>query len=226
MNRLIYLIIFFSIVSCNQNKSNIDKPNISSEDIVLDKPKDIDKTKAVKITESKVLKQKKNKTISPDFFKINNSDFSQFKTDNSKWFIDTNENSRLYFVPYTDYSITTAILTSKKIKDKKLIRLLQSEGIKMNDLNNTIRLNDIKSDKGIKLGMSTSQIKEVFDMPNSEIINGETKILKWNFVTSVDNLNEKVGGLRPFLEQGLEFKIKMIFVNEKLFTLIYNYEVP
>ena len=63
-------------------------------------------------------------------------------------------------------------------------------------------------------------------MPNSEIINGETKILKWNFVTSVDNLNEKVGGLRPFLEQGLEFKIKMIFVNEKLFTLIYNYEVP
>ena len=74
--------------------------------------------------------------------------------------------------------------------------------------------------------MSINQIKEIFDVPNSENSIGEMKILKWNFLTSIDNLNEKIGGLKPFLEAGFEFKIKMILVNDKLVTVVYNYEVP
>ena len=50
------------------------------------------------------------KYLIPDFFEIDSSQFEKFKSGRfANWFVSNDAKSRLYFVPYTDYSITTAV---------------------------------------------------------------------------------------------------------------------
>ncbi|KQC34288.1 hypothetical protein AAU57_13785 [Nonlabens sp. YIK11] len=108
--------------SCGQNNSAEKESDLDIPVLKVEKPQEekeviVEEHTSNSIRSSEVQMDKPNYTngIQPDFFDINASQFSQFKEDSSKWFISSDGKSNLYFVPYTDYSITTAILTEKKL---------------------------------------------------------------------------------------------------------------
>ena len=96
------------IVSCSKNNKS---EQINSEKIA--------KINKIKIAE---------KTIFPDFIHLSETDFEKFANgENSKWF--RFKNQKLFFIPSTDYSITTLILTDELLKNKKLIELMKADKI-------------------------------------------------------------------------------------------------
>lgn len=162
-----------------------------------------------------------------DFFEISQKSFEQYKTKDFNWFISNDGQSKLYIVPYTDYSITTAILTDEMPIDTNLVNLLKWEGVKIGDDRSAIKVNRLISQKGIELGLSMTEVKSIFGMPKSEIqLDSGTKLV-WVFQMKEDSSDFKWGGLRPFILDGLKFKSEMFFNSEnKLTQLVYQYQVP
>ena len=225
MSQITYILLVLSLFSCDQNKSANKKQN-SSKKVLFDKSDTDELKKNKEVLENKPISQKIRKAIEPDFFRIAKSDFSQFKSDNSRWFVSADGKNKLYFVPYTDYSITTAILTNEEILDTELRGLLQSEGIQINDLKKTISIDKLKSEKGIELGLSREELIEILGVPDLEKRLGNRDNLIWNFSMKETNSTQKIGGLKPFILNGLEFVVNATFTNRKLTTLVYKYEVP
>ena len=232
MKLLIYILIAIVLSSCGQERSSEKE---SDKDIPVVQSKSPNEVKEIteKFTynnesqlETKVDKPDIRNGINPDFFEISDTQFNQFKEDGSKWFISSDRKSRLYFIPYTDYSITTAILIEKEITDSNLISLLQFEGIRINDLEKTIELDIIQTKKGIKLGLSIDEVKELYGDPNMTSQLNDKDILEWNQVMLDNGESNKVGGLRPFVIDGLEFIAEMEFIDNKLTQVVYKYEVP
>ena len=234
MKDLIYILIAISLISCGQNNSSENESNknvsvIQIESQVVEKTEEKAEEKSFESDESleiQVTKPTYTNGIQPDFFNLNTSQFNQFKEDGSKWFISSNGKSKLYFVPYTDYSITTAILTETEITDSNLLSLLQFEGIQINNHKKTIEIDTIQTKKGIKLGLSIDEVKGIFGVPNTAEQVENKKLLVWQFVMLENGESNKVGGLRPFIIEGLEFKAEMEFVDNKLTQVVYKYEVP
>lgn len=231
----IYIHILAAIIlsSCGQHnsierQSEIDVPVIQVERAKEDKEIIIEELTSTRDATAEIQEDKPNYAdrIQPDFFNLNTYQFNQFKEDDSKWFISTDKRSKLYFVPYTDYSITTAILTETEITDLNLLSLLQFEGIQVNNHKKTIEIDTIQTKKGIKLGLSIDEVKGIFGVPKTAEQTENKKILIWQFVTIENVESNKVGGLRPFIIEGLEFIAEMEFIDNKLTQVVYKYEVP
>lgn len=175
------------------------------------------------ITKNHIVEKKiELRKIFPDFIQLKKTDFNQYEYGkNSKWFL--NNSDKLYFIPYTDYSVTNIILTNRELEDKNLIGLLNADGININDNLNAIKIDKIETNKKISLGISKKYAEEVFGQPDFENYN----VLKWNF-KMLDNDKNYIGGyLKPFIHEDLGFNIEMSFdENDKLHTLIYSYDVP
>jgi hypothetical protein len=201
MKNLIIFFLFINIFSsCNKqqgNKAIITKKHVVEKKIELRK-------------------------IFPDFIQLKEVDFDQYEHGkNSKWFL--NNSNKLYFIPYTDYSVTNIILTNRKLEDKNLIDLLNTEGININDSLNAVKIDKIETNKKISLGISKKYAEEIFGQPNFEKHN----VLKWNFKMLSNDKNYIGGHLKPFIHDDLGFDIEMSFdEKDKLHTLIYSYEVP
>ena len=166
------------------------------------------------------------KYLTPDFFEIDSSQFEKFKSRRfANWFVTKNTKSRLYFVPYTDYSITTAVLTGSDKLPKDIKELLDFEGIKYDDINNAIQSKNFISRKGIKLGITKQFAINIYGTPKSKKKNGDFETLTWNFKMK-EGIKYKVGSLTPFILDGLSFDIELTFRKNQLYTLIYRYEVP
>jgi hypothetical protein len=164
--------------------------------------------------------------INPDYFKISNEQFKEYKSSEiSKWFLSKDKSTRLYLVPYTDYSITTAILALDGGLPKDVVGLCQSVGISVDDIESVIQIEEIISQKGVKLGMSRKQIVEIYGEPDSVKNEYEEDILFWTF-EMLPNDNTKFGGLKPYILEGLKFMVELKMKNDKMVTLIYRYEVP
>lgn len=219
MNKIIYTLVIIGLISCDQQKQNNNqsKPDIS-----------ISETNPSIIEEEINEEDKSNelRSIEPDFFNLSDAVFNQFKNNRANWFISSNHKSKLYFVPYTDYSITTAILTEEDIEDPDLIHLLQSEGIQFGNLKETIEIKQIISEKGVKLGLSIKDVEAIFGLPDFLSKTGRKDLLKWSFTMLETPSDKKIGGLRPFIVEGLEFIVEMEFVQNRLTEVIYRYEVP
>lgn len=202
---IITLFVSLFIVSCSNNKNEHEK---------------LEETNI-----SKKIKQNDERLLFPDFVALNETDFKKFKeSKSSKWFKSGDEN--LYFVPYTDYSITTLILTNEKLTDKYFIGLLTAEKINAADEINAIKIGPIITDKKIKLGVSKQYVEQIYGESDSLEISGNKESIFWNFKMK-DNRKEYLGGnLTPFILEGLEFSVEMTFKNNRLTTLIYSYEVP
>jgi len=233
MKNFIYLLIAISLSSCGQNNSvekgtDLDVPLVQIESPKEEKEVIIEEHTTTSNVPSEIQVEKPNYVngIQPDFFNINASQFSQFKEDGSKWFISSNGKSNLYFVPYTDYSITTAILTETEITDSNLLSLLQFEGIQINNHKKTIEIDTIQTKKGIKLGLSIDEVKEILGVPNTAEQVENKNLLVWQFVMLENGESNKVGGLRPFIIEGLEFIAEMEFIDNKLTQVVYKYAVP
>ena len=215
MKHLIYLFIALIITSCQtEQKSEASNTTPSKQ------------KKSEEETRPKGVTPQHSKNILPDFFPISDTAFSQFKKDPSQWFMSDDGKTRLYLAPYTDYSITTAVLTSEALHDPELIQLFESESIQINDLSKSIPIGKIVSEKGIYLGQSYSEILMLF---GTSIIKQETDhtiTRAWHFNMLEDTKKERIGNLRPFIIQGLEFVIEMTFVDDKLTKLVYQYAVP
>ena len=167
------------------------------------------------------------KLIDPDYFEISNEDFIRYESKEINWFISKDGLSRLYFVPYTDYSITTAILTSKLPIDSNLISLLDWERIEFRDTTKATKVKSLESKKGIKLGLTFDEVKYKFGIPDTEVQLGNEKKATWSFDMREDDLEAGFVGLKPFIMEGLGFTSEMVFDSEdKLIELVYQYEVP
>lgn len=167
--------------------------------------------------------------MDPDYFPISDLDFVKFKSDNSQWFIDTSNNNKLYLIPYTDYSITCAILTNLELHDDTLISgLLESEGIRYRRMDKAIHVDSIRSKFGVKLGLSLTDVLAIFGKPKLENSVENMKTVTWQFtmVETSENDSHQVGGLRPFIMNGLGFEVSAVFMDNRLSELIYWYEVP
>jgi hypothetical protein len=164
--------------------------------------------------------------LTPDFFEIDTSQFEKFKSGRfAKWFVTKDRKSRLYFVPYTDYSITTTVLTGSDKLPKDIMGLLDFEGIKYHDIDKAIQSKDIISKKGFKLGTTKQFAINIYGTPKSKKKNGDFETLTWNFKMK-EGIKHKDGLLTPFILDGLAFDIELTFKQNRLYTLIYRYEVP
>lgn len=196
------LVVLLSF-SCSKNNEN----KISSKSQTDSKPKNI------------------QKSIFPDFINLSETDFEKFeKGKNSKLF--QYKNQKLYFVPYTDYSITTLILTNEILKDKNLIGLLKAEKIIVEDTINAIKTTEFITDKKIKLDVSKSFVEKIYGKSDSIITKNGTEILFWNFLMNENRKDYVDGNLKPFVHNGLGFSAEMTFKNDSLKTLIYKYDIP
>ena len=199
------VLAIFLIVSCSKNN----------------KSEQINSQKIAKINKIKIAE----KTIFPDFIHLSETDFEKFANgENSKWF--RFKNQKLFFIPYTDYSITTLILTDEPLKNKKLIELMKADKIMVEDSLNSIETTEIQTDKKIKLGMSKIFVEKIYGKPDSTKINNGNETLYWTFTMNENRNNYEFGNLKPFVHDGLEFSAELIFKNSKLKTLIYNYQIP
>lgn len=166
------------------------------------------------------------KSITPDFFEIDSLQFEKFRSARySNWFITKDRKSGLYFVPYTDYSITTAVLTGDHKLPEDIKNLLYSEGIKYQDTVHAIRSTGFVSRKGFKLGVSKEYALKIYGAPKTKKKNGDRETLSWNFKMK-EGVKYKDGTLTPFILDGLAFDVELTFRKNKLYTLIYRYEVP
>jgi hypothetical protein len=167
------------------------------------------------------------KYMTPDYFEIDSSQFEKFKSGRyANWFVTNDRKSRLYFVPYTDYSITTAVLTDNGKLPKDIIGLLDFGGIKYRDIDKAIQSNNIISKKGFKLGTTKQFAIDRYGVPGSKKKNGDLETLTWNFKMKEFPVNYKIGPLTPYVLEGLAFDIELSFKKNRLCTLIYRYEVP
>src|SRR5690606_38254195 len=165
------------------------------------------------------------KSIFPDFISLTETDFEKFKKgNNSKWFKFGNQ--KLYFIPYTDYSITTLILTNETLKNEELIELLKVDKIIVDDSINAINTSEFITDKKIKLNVSKDLVEKVYGKSDSIKTENGNETLFWNFVMDEKREDYDVGNLKPFIHNELGFLVEMTFKNDSLKTLIYKYEVP
>ncbi len=172
------------------------------------------------------LKKEQSKKIQADYFPIPNNKFEEYKSNSVKWFRTANNNSKLYLVPYTDYSITTAILTSNKLVSSDIISLLKSERIPINDFQNAIIIDSIVSKRGIRIGNSPKDLLQIFGAPKTRNHSESQLTLGWSFNMLATETDDQVGGLRPFIINDLGFEVKAIFESDKLTTVIYKYQIP
>ena len=199
------ILLIFIIISCSK-RNEIEKN-------VVKKNSDESKTEIFK------------KSIFPDFINLSNSDFKKFEIGtNSKWF--KFKNQKLYFVPYTDYSVTTLYLTNETLKNNDLIALLKADKIIVEDSKNAIKTNEFITDKKIKLNVSKNYIRKIYGESDSIKSKNGKEILFWNFKMNENRKDYENGNLKPFVHNNLDFNIEMIFKNDSLTTLIYKYDVP
>ena len=224
--------MIIGFISCEQKKTEQGESKIDFSIDLMDNS-EIEKEKGgdLKAQTSPTLKNKEDNLIDtsgvvPDFFNLSDSQFGQFKQDGSQWFISSDGKSRLYFVPYTDYSITTAILTEEEIKDPELVKLLQFEGVQISNPEKAIEIDQIVSKKGIKLGLTIEAVKEIFGVPDSLRREKGKKLMVWHFKMRESQSENKVGGLKPFIIEELEFVAEMEFFENRLTKVVYKYEVP
>lgn len=215
MNKLIYILLVLNLLSCIQKEKTKSKNEFSES-----------KKFNTNVINDSSVKSEKTKKISPDYFSIPLNGFREFENDNTKWFISSDKKSKLYIVPYTDYSITTTILTADKITDKGILNLLEGERIQIDDKLKSIELDNIVSKYGLKIGSLKNEAEKIFGKPYRIESKGYEEKLIWDFVMLEDTIGRKVGMLKPFIMNELEFVVEIIFVNDKLEQLIYRYAVP
>lgn len=162
----------------------------------------------------------------PDYFEIPNQLYDKFTSGkNAKWFLSADGKMRLYFVPYTDGTITNAILTDSKLIDQEYRNVLASENIKIDEIEHAIPISKIETVQHLTIGSSLEQVIAVFGEPNKEIQTKSSKTLFWDFKMK-DKPNYDFGTLKPFIEEGFEYNVKIIFENNQVKQLYYSYEIP
>ncbi|WP_299685844.1 hypothetical protein [uncultured Dokdonia sp.] len=180
------------------------------------------------LSSSLVFGQKKTnqKEMIPDWFSVFYiPEIEQFKSDSTKWFISPDGKSKLFFILNSDFSVRTEILTTDKVKNPELIKILKSEGINYSNPNMAIKIDELISEMGAEIGMSINYAKTIFGKPDSEKSDTKRTFLTWNFLM-LENGGPLPDNLPPLISKGLEYRIYMEFYEDELIALIYQYQVP
>ncbi len=185
------------------------------------------KNNRVSTMDTAVVLESKATPVLIDFFEVSKESFEKYKTNAYSWFISKDGQSKLYIVPYTDYSLTRAILTNDTPMDTNLVEMLNWEGIEFENESKAVRVNQIISKKGVKLGLSLAEVRSIYGKPESESQLDDGTRAIWSFEMSEKESDYLDGGLRPFVVEGLEFRSEMIFdSNDILTNVLFEYEVP
>jgi len=222
MKQSVTKLLILLLISCN-NESN--KVVVAEKQILT---QSLDSTEQNK--NSEIVAQIEVDTtnlISPDYFDIPQDAYKKYeKGKTANWFITEDKKSKLYIVPYTDGSLTTAVLTEDKIPDSNLLNLVISEGTKVADIENSIKVANLVSKKGISLGLDKEKVVSIFGKNYQEQNkNSDFKVLIWESGMK-ESKNDVNGGLKPFVLNGLNHKSIAYFKKNKLIAIIYTYEVP
>jgi len=186
-------------------------------------------TKEVAIKDDLDLKENLTQ-IEPDLFVIDKRLSEKFMSgENLDFFQSEADSSKLFFVPYTDGSITTAILTKDNLPDYYK-ELLSSEKLNISDSKlKPISISKIISKKGILINSSKNDVLSIFGTPDKTNKENNLDILEWNFVMKEFKADGHTSNnLQPFIldSLNLEFTVNIFFKDDSIQTLIYEYEVP
>src|SRR5690606_659420 len=182
------------------------------------------------------IQEKKDSTIGvpaviePDLFLVKKEFTNKFLSGkNLDFFQSKSDNTKLFFIPYTDGSITTAILTKDNLSEYYK-KLLISENLNIENRQlDPILIDQIKSLKGISINSSKTDISEILGVPNKKTREKNMDLWKWKFTMKERNDNKLNSyHLKPFVlnELNLEFDVSIYFKNDSVQTLIYEYQIP
>lgn len=224
MKSIFYLFFILEVIACQNKKNKLDIKNKKTDTIINDS------SSVINISDTLVHKDflipiiDSSKFIEPDIFFISDTEYNNSKI--YPFFRSKKSKSNLFFVPYTDGSITTAILCRDFNMPNPCKELLISEGF---NLKNTvpILINKIRSIKGIDINSKKIDFIKLYGKPDSTEIKNDIEILYWNLqMRESDSKIYDYRKLQPFLLNGLQFNVELHLKKDELFTLIYGYEVP
>lgn len=215
-------IIILFLISCNNESRKVvaeEKQTQNQSTDSTEQNKSIENVAQIEIDTTKLIR--------PDYFDIHQDAYQMYeKGKTANWFITENKKSKLYIVPYTDGSLTTAVLTEDKIPDSNLLNLIISEGTKVADKENAIKVSTLVSKKGISLGLEKEKVISILGQNyQGENKNSNIQVLTWERGMK-ESKNDVNGGLKPFILNGLNHKSIAYFKKNKLTAIIYTYEVP
>ena len=169
------------------------------------------------------------KSIEPDYFKLPLAAIDLMSDTNYGCYFVDSSGAKLFIVPYTDNSITTAILTAKEDLPEGYEKLLTSEGVHFDKPG--IAIDFLETRNQVHLGMRKSNFYKIFNRSDStqskyNVLTeelGETNY--WHFKMK-ETAADTLGLYRPFVHNGLGYDVLGRFRNDSLIHLEYTYEVP
>ncbi|MFN8259844.1 MAG: hypothetical protein U0X41_02785 [Chitinophagales bacterium] len=225
MNHATISFVILSLFSCNNanHKSN-DKKEASIITAKTDASKIISHVKRMEDNDYSIYIMDSSKFIIPDIFLISETDYHDAKK--YPFFRDAGSNCNLFFVPYTDGSITTAILCRDFDIPIPYKELLAGEGL---DFNSTspIKVSKIQSVNGIDINSRKADFIRLYGSPDSISTKNDIEVFYWNLqMRESDSTIYDFRKLQPILLYGLHFGIELHVKQNAMVALIYNYEVP
>ncbi len=227
MKNIILYLAFILLISCNSKNQNLSKtPTLVDSPIVNSENTEVSNDTIVN-SDSIIEDTSKVKYIEPDVFIFSDEEFFKYEASNNFPYFKSNKvNCNLFCEPYTDGSVTNAIMCRGFKMPDVWMNGLVSEGFSVKETK-PFQIEKIQTLKGININTRRSKIIDIFGNPDSTITKNGIDQLFWDFKMKESKSKQYDSRkLQPFLLKGLQFDIEMHFKNEELILLIYSYEVP
>jgi hypothetical protein len=226
-NTIIYNICIILLFSCNHSRNRDQTVLKKADTIIGDKTiKNIHLVDTTKNIHYKKVDTNTSNYIVPDMFILAKDEIEKYRTLKTfPFFKDKNNGSYLYFEPYTDGSISMAILSADQNISKKEREMLQSEGFTSNL--KPIQINKAETFKSINIDTKKETFIGLYSVPQKTITNNGIEKLFWSHKMKESTTKQfDYRELQPFILNGLTFDIEASFKENKLIKLVYYYEVP
>jgi hypothetical protein len=227
MKNIILYLASILLISCNNKNQNLSKTPTQVDSSIFHS-ENIEVSKDTIEYRDTIIDDTSNvKYIEPDVFIFSNEEFFNYEASNKFPYFKSNKlNCNLFCEPYTDGSVTNAIMCRGFNMPESYMNGLASEGFSVKETK-PIQIERIQTLKGININTRRSKIIDIFGNPDSTISKKGIDKLFWNFKMKESKSKQYDSRkLQPFLLKGLRFDIEMHFKNQELIILIYSYEVP
>ena len=227
MKNFVLSLAFILLISCNNKNQNLSKtPTQVDSSIFHSENTEVSKD-TIEYGDTIIDDTSNVKYIEPDVFIFSNEEFLKYEASNNFPYFKSNKlNCNLFCEPYTDGSVTNAIMCRGFKMPNVWMNELVSEGFNVIETK-PIQIERIQTLKGININTPRSKIIDIFGKPDSTITKNGIDQLFWDFKMKESKSKQYDSRkLQPFLLNGLQFDIEMQFKNQELILLIYSYEVP
>jgi hypothetical protein len=222
-------LVFIILTSCNSKNQKLNNVPTNNDSSVRHSEEKISFSDTTKRRDTISVNKNRFDYIEPDVFIFAKDEIINYQESKTFPYFTSNElNCNLFFIPYTDGSVLTAILCKEFNIPNEYKNLLTSEGLNLKNKNTIpIQVIRIQTFKGINIDTRKKEFIDIFGNPDSTAIKNGIEILNWSFkMKETQSKQFDSRKLQPFILNGLQFDIELHFKKNDLITLIYNYEVP